>query len=79
MSPKERKNSPRSWSRSIPVARFITENATLVPRPSTFSPNSPGAISSCSERESMNSDSLRGASRKSSALRVGGVSSTSRS
>ena len=39
----------------------------------------PGPEDSWSERESMNAASLRGASRKSSALRVGGVSSTSRS
>ena len=41
----------------MPVARCITEKATLVPRPSTLSPSRPGMVSNCSERESMNSDS----------------------
>ena len=64
---------------SMPVARFMTEKTTPVPRPSSFSPTPAGAAKSWSAFESTNSVSRRGASRKSSALRVGGVSSTSRS
>ena len=79
MSPKLEKNADRSSSRSMPVARFSTDSATPEPRPSTFSPSTPGAVNSWSVRESMNAASFLGASRKSSALRVGGVSSTSRS
>ena len=42
-------------------------------------PRRPGIVKSWSERESMKVERRLGASRKSSALRVGGVSSTSRS
>ena len=71
MSPKLRKNSDRSSRRSMPVARFITENSIPVPRPKTLSPRKPGAVKNCSERESTNAASFFGASMKSSALRVG--------
>jgi hypothetical protein len=79
MLPKLEKKVDKSSSRSIPVARFSTENTRPEPRPNTFSPRMPGAVNSWSARESMKAASFLGASMKSSALRVGGVSSTSRS
>ena len=79
MPPNALKKADRSRSRSTPVARFMIENSTPVPLPIR-----PRLIllelwKKRSERESMKRDSRRGASRKSSALRLGGVSSTSRS
>ena len=61
------------------MARFITEKTMPVPRPSTLRPKREGARKNDSARESMKAERRCGASRKSSALRVGGVSSTSRS
>src|SRR4051812_25072097 len=79
MSPKLRKNSDRSVNRSMPVMRLSRPNTSPLPRPSTRRPRLPGLRKNWSERESMKRDRRFGASRKSSALRVGGVSSTSRS
>ena len=58
------------------------DNGTGMPadvREKIFNPVRDGARKNCNERESMKRDRRSGASRKSSALRVGGVSSTSRS
>ena len=79
MSPKLAKNSDRSWSRSTPVTFCNAEKSIPVPRPNTFRPSLPGRRNSCSDRESTKRERRSGASRKSSALRDGGVSSTSRS
>ena len=79
MSPKLWKNSDRSCSRSMPVMRFSAENSTPPERPSTLMPSRPGFRKNCSERPSMKRVIRSGASMKSSAWRVGGVSSTSRS
>ena len=73
------KNSARSASRSKPTIRLKTESATEAPRPATFAASPVGFMKTRSERPSMNWVSRFGASRKSSALRVGGVSRTSRS
>jgi hypothetical protein len=73
------KNSERSASRSKPTIRFSTESATAAPRPATRAAIPVGFMNTRSERPSMNWVRRRGASRKSRALRVGGVSRTSRS
>ena len=54
-------------------------SATEAPRPATFAASPVGFMKTRSERPSMNWVRRFGASRKSSALRVGGVSRTSRS
>ena len=73
------KNSARSAIRSKPTIRFRTESAAEAPRPATRAASPEGRMKTRSERPSMNWVSRRGASRKSSALRVGGVSRTRRS
>ena len=73
------KNSERSSRTSTPVMRRSTENIIDVPRPNTFIPRPVGFMNTCRARPSMNCMSRRGASRKSSALRLGGVSNTRRS
>ena len=59
--------------------RLKTESATEAPRPATLAASPVGFMKTRSERPSMNWVSRFGASRKSSALRLGGVSRTSRS
>ncbi len=61
------------------MIRRRTENIIEAPRPKTRIPNPVGFMNICSARPSMNCSSRFGASRKSSALRDGGVSRTSRS
>ncbi len=73
------KNSARSASRSKPTIRLKTLSATETPRPVTLAASPVGFMKTRSDLPSMNWVSRFGASRKSSALRVGGVSSTSRS
>ncbi len=73
------KNSCRSASRSKPTRRLRIENIIEAPRPAIFIVIPVGFMKTFIERPSMNWVSRRGASRKSSALRVGGVSSTKRS
>ena len=59
--------------------RSSTDIATPAPAPRIRRPARPGTRNAWSERESMKRSSRSGASRKSSALRLGGVSSTRRS
>ena len=73
------KNSARSAIRSKPTIRLKTLSMTEALRPATRAARPVGRMKTRSERPSMNWVRRRGASRKSSALRVGGVSSTSRS
>ncbi len=73
------KNSDRSVSRSKPTIRLRIERTTPAPRPATLAASPVGFRKSCRERPSMNWVSRSGASRKSRALRLGGVSRTSRS
>ena len=73
------KNSERSAIRSPPVIRRSTEETTAKPRPAIRAPKPVGLMNSRIARPSMNCVTRRGASRKSSALREGGVSRTSRS
>ena len=61
---------------STPVTRAKIENTIAVPRPNSRAVNPPGARNTCSARPSRKPSSRVGASRKSSALRDGGVSST---
>jgi hypothetical protein len=61
------------------VIRRRIPNIIEVPRPKSFIPRPVGIMNTCSALPSMNWVSRLGASRKSSALRLGGVSSTSRS
>ena len=75
--PSARKKTLRSSSRSTPVRRLRTEKTTLVPRPTTFAASPVGARKTRSARPSRKPVSRSGASRKSSALRDGGVSRTS--
>ena len=77
--PSERKNTDRSSSRSTPVTRLSTENTTPVPRPMILPPMPAGRRKRRIARPWKKCVSRPGASRKSSALRDGGVSSTSRS
>ena len=79
MSPRSWKNVARSVTRSTPVTRRSAPSSGVAPRPSTRIPMPVGRISALSARPSRNELSRCGASRKSSALRDGGVSSTSRS
>ena len=61
------------------MIRRRTENIIDAPRPKNFIPSPVGRMNTWSARPSMNCSSRLGASRKSSALRDGGVSRTSRS
>ena len=75
--PSARKKTLRSSSRSTPVRRLRTEKTTLVPRPTTRAARPVGARKTRSARPSRKPVRRSGASRKSSALRDGGVSRTS--
>ena len=70
------KKTFRSFSRSTPVRRPRTLKTTDVPRPTTRAASPVGASRTRSARPSRKPVSRSGASRKSSALRDGGVSST---
>ena len=63
----------------MPVTRLRTEKTTPVPRPKSFIPRPVGRRKTCRARPSKKLVRRSGASRKSSALREGGVSRTSRS
>ncbi len=73
------KNSLRSVSRSRPVTRFSTLIAIELPRPTTLVARPVGFMNICMPRPSMNCVRRFGASRKSRALRDGGVSRTRKS
>ena len=77
--PSERKKTDRSSSRSTPVTRLSTENTMPVPRPMILPPSPAGRRKIRIARPWKKPVRRPGASRKSSALRDGGVSSTSRS
>ena len=79
MSPSRPKNVERSLSRSMPVTRRRAPSSGVAPRPSTRIPSPVGRLNVFSVRPSRNDVSRPGASRKSIALREGGVSRTSRS
>ena len=79
MSPSRPKNTVRSVIRSMPVIRRRPPSSGSAPRPSARIPNPVGRRNALSALPSRNELSRPGASRKSSALRDGGVSSTSRS
>ena len=76
---RERKKADRSLSRSTPVTRAKIPNTIAVGRPKRRAAKPPGARNTFRARPSRNPSSRVGASRKSSALRDGGVSSTIRS
>ncbi len=77
--PSSWKNVLRSAIRSIPVIRRSATSSGAAPRPSTRIPRPVGRMNALSALPSRNDVSRAGASRKSIALRDGGVSSTSRS
>jgi hypothetical protein len=63
----------------MPVTFFRTPNIIELPRPTTLVARPVGFMNICIPRPSMNWVSRLGASRKSSALREGGVSRTRKS
>ena len=71
-----RKKLDSSLSMFTPVTRAKIENTSAVPRPNRRAVSPLGARNTCRARPSKKPSRRPGASRKSSALREGGVSST---